>query len=86
MTLKLKSKYEYQSSTFRRLIAEGEAKGRVEGKVEGKLQLLEVLIEARGFHLDADFRERLMDSDVDELDALAVRAASIETLDQLFDR
>ncbi len=86
MTLKLKNKYEYQSSTFRRLIAEGEAKGEAKGEVKGKVQLIEVLLESRGFHLDADFRRRLVDSDVDGLDALAVRAVSIETLDQLFDR
>ncbi len=53
MTLKMKNKCEYQSSTFRRLIAEGEAKGEVKGKVK----LLEVLLESRGFHLDADFRQ-----------------------------
>lgn len=85
MALKLKNKYEYQSSTFRRLIAEGKALGKAEGKAEGKLQLLEALLEARGFHLDAAIRQRLVDPDVDDLDALAVRAASIATLDELFE-
>ena len=77
MALKLKNKYEYQSPTFRRLVAEGEAKG--------KLQLLEVLLQSRGFHLDAEARQRLEASDPDELDALAVRAVSVDTLDELFD-
>lgn len=53
------------------------------GKLEGKLQLLEVLIEARGFHLDAEIRQRL--ADADELDAIAARAVSIEALDELFE-
>ncbi len=85
MALKLKNKYEYQSITFRRLIAEGKALGKAEGKAEGKLRALEVLLEARGFHLDARIRERLEASDADELDALVVRAASLETLDDLFE-
>ncbi|MBV1860745.1 MAG: hypothetical protein KUG77_20185 [Nannocystaceae bacterium] len=82
MALKLKNKYEYQSSTFRRLIAEG--KVRLEGKVEGKLQLLEVLLEARGFHLDAEVRQRLAAADGDQPDALAARAVSVTALDELF--
>ena len=86
MALKLKNTYEYQSSTFRRLISEGKAQGEAKGEAKGKIQLIEVLLESRGFHLDADFQQRLVDSDVDELDVLAVRAVSIETLDQLFDR
>ncbi|MGH1348894.1 MAG: hypothetical protein ACRBN8_45590 [Nannocystales bacterium] len=84
VALKLKNKYEYQSSTFRRLIAAGKALGQAEGK-DGKLQALELLLESRGFHLDAAFRQRLADSDVDELDGLAVRAVLIATLDEFFD-
>ncbi len=85
MALKLKNKYEYQSSTFRRLIAEGKALGKAEGKAEGKLRAIEVLLESGGFHLDAAIRERLENPDADELDALVVRAASLENLDELFE-
>ena len=86
MALKLKNKYEYQSTTVRRILAEGEARGRVEGKLEGKLETLKVLLESRGFHLDEATRTRLQACDASELDALVVRATSIERLDDLFER
>jgi hypothetical protein len=81
MALKLKNKYEYQSTTVRRILAEGEARGRV----EGKLETLEVLLQARGFHLDEPTRARLHAYDASELDALVVRATSIDSLDELFE-
>jgi hypothetical protein len=46
----------------------------------------QLLLEARGFHLDDMTRERLESSDADELETLVVRAVSIETLDELFER
>ena len=81
MALKLKNKYEYQSTTFRRILAEG----KVEGKREGKLETLSVLLQARGFHLDEATRERLRQHGDSELDALVVKATTIETLDALFE-
>ena len=81
MALKLKNEYEYQSPTFRRILAEGEARG----KLEGKLETLEVLLRARGFHLDDATLIRLQACDANELDALVVRATSIESLDDLFE-
>ena len=85
MALKLKNKYKYQSTTVRRILAEGEARGRVEGKLEGKLETLEVLLQARGFHLDAPTRARLHSCDASDLDALVVRATTIDSLDALFE-
>ena len=85
MALKLKNKYEYQSTTFRRILAEGKREGKVEGKREGKLETLSVLLEARGFHLDEATRERLQQHGDSELDALVVKATTIETLDALFE-
>lgn len=79
MALKLKNEYEYQSPTVRRILAEGKARG----KLEGKLEILEVLLRTRGFHLDEAARVRLQTCDAEELDALVVRATSIESLDDL---
>jgi predicted transposase YdaD len=81
MALKLKNKYEYQSPTFRRVLAEG----KIEGKLEGKLESLEVILQARGFHLDEATRSRLQSYDAAELDTLVVRATTIENLDELFE-
>ena len=81
MALKLKNKYEYQSTTVRRILAEGEARG----KIEGKLEMLKVLLEARGFRLDDATRARLRGCDTNDIDALVVRATSIESLDDLFE-
>lgn len=85
MALKLKNKYEYQSATVRKILAEGRREGRVEGRVEGKLGTLRVLLEARGFHVEESLKQRLQACDPAELDALVVRAASIESLDELFE-
>lgn len=89
MALKLKNKYEYQSSTVRKILAEGRREGRVEGRVkgrvEGKLGTLKVLLEARGFHIGEGIERRLQACDAAELDALVVRAASIVSLDELFE-
>lgn len=81
MALKLKNEYEYQSTTFRRILAEG----RVEGRVEGKLESLEVLLNARGLHVDDAVRGRLRSCDEGDLDTLIARATSIRSLDELFE-
>ena len=77
MALKLKNKYEYQSSTAKRFVAEGEA--------EGKVRALEVVLGARGFVVDEETRGRLAACDSERLDELIVRAVNIESLDALFD-
>jgi hypothetical protein len=56
-----------------------------EGEARGKIEALEVLLQARGFHLDAPTRARLHAYDASELDALVVRATSIDSLDELFE-
>jgi len=85
MALKLKNKYEYQSSTAKRFVAEGKAAGKAEGKTEGKLGALEVMLGARGFVVDDATRAKLAAHDPDQLDELIVRAVTVETLDELFD-
>ena len=85
MALKLKNKYEYQSPTVRRILAEGEARGEARGRTQGKLETLQVLLEARGLRLDDATRARLRTYDADELDALVIRATTIDSLDDLFE-
>jgi len=85
MALKLKNKYEYQSPTVRRILAEGEARGEARGRTQGKLETLQVLLEARGLRLDDATRARLRTCDADGLDALVVRATTIDSLDDLFE-
>lgn len=77
MALKLKNKYEYESVTFRRLVAEGE--------VKGKRGALHAVLEARGFHVDDATKARIEACRSAGLDALVVRAATIAALDELFD-
>lgn len=77
MALKLKNKYEYESVTFRRLVADGEARG--------KLSALKAVLEARGFHVDDSTKARIEIVRGPELDALVVRAATITALDELFE-
>ena len=77
MALNLNRKYEYQSSTARRFVAEG--------RVEGQARSVLLVLESRGFHPDAELRARIEQTEADELDGLVARAAIIEALDDLFD-
>ena len=84
MALKLKNKYEYQSSTAKRFLAEGKALGEVEGQLAGKRSALEAVLGARGLPLDEATRARLASFDEEQLDELIVRAATADSLDELF--
>ena len=97
MALKLKHEYEYQSSFIRNLIADGlakgqalgeargEARGEAKGEAKGKRDSLRLILQARGFTVDAVVQDRIDNTQVDELDGLLSRAATGEGPDTLFD-
>jgi hypothetical protein len=70
--------YEYQSNFARRYIAEGEA--------QGEAKLILVVLDARGIEVPTEARERIMAcSDTIQLLEWGHRAASITSIDELFD-
>ena len=85
-------KYEYQSEFAQRYVSEGVAKGVAQGlargvaqgEIKGVAKSVVVVLEARGFHVDAALRARIEGCESDALDDLLRRATSIETLDDLF--
>ncbi len=112
MALKLKNEYEYQSPTFRKILAAGKLQATIdsllrllsspgfqldtyefhspifervlaEGQHEAKLDTLLLLLSARGLHPDDATRARLQACDGSELDALLLRANTIEKLGEL---
>ncbi|SPT58904.1 Uncharacterised protein [Actinomadura madurae] len=65
--------------------AEGKAEGRIEGEVEGEIKVLLVVLEARGFTIDDDLRQRITNcKDLQQLDNWVRRAATAQTLDEIF--
>ncbi|MEM6293464.1 MAG: hypothetical protein AAGA54_19485 [Myxococcota bacterium] len=77
MALKLDNEYQFQSSTLRKL----QERSRAEGKAAGLLAVLQ----ARGLEVDDAQREQIATADSEALDALLVRAASAESLRDVFD-
>jgi len=82
--------YEYQSDFARRYFsrgkAEGEAAGKAEGKAEGKATAVLAVLHARGIDVPADIRTRIVEcSDLDRLDTWVRRAATADTVHDLFD-
>ncbi|TDC89143.1 hypothetical protein [Actinomadura sp. 7K507] len=70
-------------------IAEGTANGWVEGWVkgwfEGASEVLLIVLEARGFAIDDDLRERIASCrDPEQMHTWARRAATAESLDEIF--
>ncbi|MEO3829219.1 hypothetical protein [Actinomadura sp. B10D3] len=77
--------YEWKSDFALKHIAEGEAKGRIEGEAKGEIKVLLVVLEARGFTIDDDLRQRITNcKDLQQLDTWARRAATAQTLDEIF--
>ncbi|MBW8484647.1 hypothetical protein [Actinomadura parmotrematis] len=71
-------RYEYKSDLLRNNFAKGEQKGKIESTI--------TVLEARGFSVDDDTRERVLScGDAAEADRLLTRAAIIESLDELFE-
>lgn len=69
--------YKYKSSPFRRTHAEGE----VSGEAKSVLKVLD----ARGLSVSGEVREQILAcTDQDQLDQWLVRAATAESVDQLF--
>jgi hypothetical protein len=87
--------FPFQSAYARRLMAkgraEGEAKGRAEGEAKGVAKgeatsVLEVL-DARGFEVPKQVRARIVAcSDIGQLKIWVRRAATVSTIDELFDQ
>ncbi|MBB4934542.1 hypothetical protein F4561_005362 [Lipingzhangella halophila] len=73
--------YEWRSDVGRASYAEGEAKGKAEGKAETILTMLE----SRGLTISEHVRQRITEcTDIDQLDAWARRAATIDHAEDLF--
>lgn len=66
--------------------AEGKAEGQAEGKAREAAKLVLLFLSARGLDVTEDVRARITDcTDVETLEAWAVRAATVQTADELFD-
>lgn len=64
--------------------AEGRAEGRAQGRLEGGRRLLELCLAHRFGPLPAGVVERLAKADMSRLEAWAVRAVTVERLEDLF--
>ncbi|MDT5029501.1 MAG: hypothetical protein QOE61_5927 [Micromonosporaceae bacterium] len=74
--------YEYQSDFVRRYVFQGRAEGRAEGEATAVLGFLD----ARGIDVPDDARARITEcSDLDQLDTWIRRAATAESIEDLFD-
>ncbi|TDC63655.1 hypothetical protein E1200_21800 [Actinomadura sp. GC306] len=66
--------------------AEGKAQGKAVGKVEGGIELLLVVLEARGFVIDDRLRRRVTSCrDLEQIHAWARRAVTTSSLGEIFD-
>jgi hypothetical protein len=71
--------------TFAKGVAAGEAKGKAEGEAKGKAESLLVFLGARGVTVSEEARERITAcTDIEQLDAWIVKAATARWLDDLF--
>jgi hypothetical protein len=78
--------YEYQSEFVRKFVFQGRAEGRVEGRVEGEAKAVLAFLDARGIVVSDEARARIAGcSDIEQLDAWIRRAATAESVDDLFD-
>src|SRR5262249_20962676 len=82
--------YEYQSDFVRRYVFQGRAEGRVEGRAEGeakgRAKAVLMVLDARGVDVPDDARARITEcSDLDQLDIWVRRAATVDSINDLFD-
>lgn len=82
--------FEYQSEYARRYFGRGKAEGRVEGRNEGRTEgvakALLAFLAARGFDVPEEARTRIIEcSDLDLLDLWVHRAATANSVDEIFD-
>lgn len=81
--------HEYKSDFAQRYVAQGKAEGEAEGKVEGeatgKAHAILRVLEARGMTPTPETRNRITNcTDTSQLDTWIHRAATIDTVDDLF--
>ncbi len=77
--------FKFQSAYANRLRAEGRVEGRVEGQAEGEAKAVLRMLDARGIAVPEDVRERIIKcSDLDQLDTWVIRAATANTIENLF--
>lgn len=62
------------------------AEGKAEGIAVGKARMLVAMLENHGIQVDAQTRTRLESMAPDDLDALAIRSASVSSVDELLGR
>ena len=69
-----------------RLIEKGRVEGRAEGRVEGRAEALLAVLRARGFQVSQAAQKRVESCmDVVVLERWLVRAATVDSLDAVFD-
>jgi hypothetical protein len=72
----------FKNSFVDRLLAEGKA----EGKAEGEARLVLRVLSARGLQVSAEIRERVLScTDTSQLETWAERAATADSIDEVFD-
>jgi hypothetical protein len=65
--------------------AKGKAKGMAEGEAKGEARVILRFLAARGLHVSAEIRERVLScADISQLEAWADRAATAATVDEVF--
>jgi hypothetical protein len=74
--------YEYQSDFARRYVAQGKAEGRMEGRVEGRLELTLELLALRFGPLPDATQTRVRGAQESQLDAVAERMLTAQTLQE----
>ncbi|MEV4113564.1 hypothetical protein [Nonomuraea sp. NPDC049695] len=71
---------------FGRGLAQGKAEGKTEGKAEEAVRLLLLVLDARGLDVPEDARAQITAcADIAQLEAWTTRAATAQTLQDLFD-
>ena len=77
--------YEYVSEYAQKFIARGEARGEARGRAEGQARAVLAVLDARGIEVSDDVRAQIRRCrDLDQLDVLVRRAATVEAADDLF--
>lgn len=78
--------YEYQSEFVRKYIIQGRAEGKAEGRAEGKAEGVLAFLDARGVDVPEEARIRIIQChDLDQLDSWIRRAATADTVNDLFE-
>jgi hypothetical protein len=76
------SKYEYQSEFARRFFGAGKAEGVAQGVAQGRVEIVLKLLAARYGQLSAAVAARVQGANTADLDAIAQRVLTAQTLDE----